>query len=35
MKLTIETDREENGRWIAKVRELTGVLAYDASQEEA
>jgi hypothetical protein len=35
MKLTIETDRENDGRWIAKVPELPGVLAYGATQEEA
>lgn len=35
MKLTIETDREEDGRWIAEVPELPGVLAYGATQQEA
>ncbi len=35
MKLTIETDREDDGRWIAEVPELPGVLAYGATQEEA
>ena len=28
MNLTIETEQEEDGRWIAEVPELTGVLAY-------
>ena len=28
-------DREEDGRWIAEVPELPGVLAYGSSQEEA
>jgi predicted RNase H-like HicB family nuclease len=35
MKLTIETDREDDGRWIAEVPELAGVLAYGVTQEEA
>lgn len=35
MKLTIETDREEDGRWIAEVPELPGVLCYGATQQEA
>ncbi len=35
MKLTIEFDREEDGRWIAEVPALPGVLAYGASKQEA
>jgi predicted RNase H-like HicB family nuclease len=35
LKLTIETDREEDGRWIAEVPELPGVLAYGTSRQEA
>ena len=35
MKLTIETEREEDGRWLAEVPELPGVLAYGQSPEEA
>jgi predicted RNase H-like HicB family nuclease len=35
MNLTIETDREDDGRWIAEVPELPGVLAYGASRDEA
>ncbi len=35
MKLTIETDREDGGRWMAEVPELPGVLCYGATQEEA
>lgn len=35
MRLTLETDREDDGRWIAEVPELPGVLAYGATQEEA
>ena len=32
---TIQHEREEDGRWIAEVPELPGVLAYGASAEEA
>ena len=35
MNLTIETEREEDGRWIAEVSDLSGVLAYGQSREEA
>jgi predicted RNase H-like HicB family nuclease len=35
MKLTIETDREEDGRWIAEAPELPGVLCYGATRPEA
>ncbi|MBC8048548.1 MAG: type II toxin-antitoxin system HicB family antitoxin [Chitinophagales bacterium] len=35
MNLTIETDREDDGRWIAEVPELPGVLAYGATRHEA
>ncbi len=30
--LTIEIDREQDGRWIAEVPELPGVLAYGATE---
>ncbi|MFZ1415355.1 MAG: type II toxin-antitoxin system HicB family antitoxin [Defluviicoccus sp.] len=33
--LTVETEQEEDGRWIAQVRDLPGVLAYGASRAEA
>ena len=33
--LTIDVDREEDGRWIAEVLELPGVLAYGSSEAEA
>jgi predicted RNase H-like HicB family nuclease len=33
--LRIEVDREEDGRWIAEVAELPGVLAYGGSETEA
>lgn len=35
MHLTVETEREDDGRWIGEVPELPGVLAYGASREEA
>lgn len=33
--LLIEFDREEDGRWIAEIAELPGVMAYGASRDEA
>jgi predicted RNase H-like HicB family nuclease len=33
--LRIEIDREEDGRWIAEIPALPGVLAYGASPAEA
>ena len=33
--LMIEIDREEDGRWIAEVQELPGVLAYGETRDEA
>lgn len=33
--LQIELDREADGRWIAEVADLPGVLAYGSSQDEA
>lgn len=35
MKITVECEREEDGRWLAEVLELPGVFAYGASSEEA
>jgi predicted RNase H-like HicB family nuclease len=35
MSFTLECEREEDGRWLAEVSELPGVLAYGASAEEA
>jgi len=35
MDLRIETEIEEDGRWIAEVPQLPGVLAYGATEEEA
>lgn len=35
MDLRIETELEEDGRWIAEVPQLPGVLAYGATADEA
>ena len=35
MNLTIETEQEDDGRWIAEIPELSGVLAYGATRDEA
>jgi predicted RNase H-like HicB family nuclease len=34
MNLTVEVEREDDGRWIAEVLELPGVLAYGDSRED-
>lgn len=34
-KLQIEFDREDDGRWIAEIPSLPGVMAYGTTQEEA
>jgi len=31
----IELDREDDGRWIAEIADLPGVLCYGASRDEA
>jgi predicted RNase H-like HicB family nuclease len=33
--LRIETEREDDGRWIAEVPSLPGVLTYGATEAEA
>ncbi len=33
--MKIEIDREDDGRWIAEVPDLPGVLVYAQSKEEA
>jgi len=35
MDFQFEFDREEDGRWIADIPELPGVMAYGASRGEA
>ena len=34
-KLMIETDREDDGRWLAEVSALPGAMAYGRTREEA
>jgi predicted RNase H-like HicB family nuclease len=33
--MNIEIDREEDGRWIAEVPDLSGVMAYGQTREDA
>jgi predicted RNase H-like HicB family nuclease len=35
MRFSIEIERESDGRWIAEVTDLPGVLAYGSSEKEA
>ncbi len=35
LTLTIETDREEDGRWIAEAVEIPGAIVYGGTAEEA
>jgi predicted RNase H-like HicB family nuclease len=35
VNFNIECEREEDGRWLAEVPQLPGVLAYGASADEA
>ena len=35
MPLTIEIEQEEDGRWLAEVSELPGVLTYGQTRQEA
>lgn len=35
MTFKVEVEQEKDGRWIAEVVELPGVLAYGATAEEA
>ena len=35
MNLTIELDREMDGRWIADIPEVPGVTVYGSTREEA
>ena len=35
VNLSIELDREDDGRWIAEALELPGVMAYGETREEA
>jgi len=35
MPLTVEVEQENDGRWLAEVSELPGVLAYAQTREQA
>ncbi len=35
MPFRIDTEQEEDGRWIAEILDIPGVLAYGSSREEA
>ena len=35
MTFTIELEREQDGRWIAEIADLAGVMAYGADKAEA
>lgn len=35
MPFKIDTEQEEDGRWIAEILDLPGVLSYGSSREEA
>jgi predicted RNase H-like HicB family nuclease len=35
MPLTIEVEQEDDGRWLAEVPELAGVLTYGKTRQEA
>ncbi len=35
MNFNIECEQEEDGRWLAEVPELPGVMAYGSSAEQA
>ena len=35
MVLNVETEQEEDGRWIAEVPQIPGALAYGSTRQEA
>ena len=35
MNYNVEIEREEDGRWIGKIADLPGVMAYGDSRDEA
>jgi len=35
MQFKLDTEQEEDGRWIAEISDLPGVLAYGKSRKEA
>ena len=35
MSLHVESEQEEDGRWLAEIPQLPGVMAYGSTREEA
>lgn len=35
MKYTIETEQEDDGRWIAEIPEIPGIMKYGETREKA
>ena len=35
VRFRIETEREEDGRWIAEITDIPGVLAYGTTKDQA
>jgi hypothetical protein len=35
MKYTIETEQEDDGRWLAEILEIPGVMKYGETREKA
>ena len=35
MRFCIETEQEQDGRWIAEITDIPGVLAYGPTKEQA
>lgn len=35
MKFTVESEQEEDGRWLAEVLELPGVMVYGQTKQKA
>ena len=35
MHLTVETEREDDGRWIAEIPQIAGAMVYGRTREEA
>jgi len=35
MRYIVEVERENDGRWLAEIADLPGVMAYGVSREEA
>jgi len=35
LRFTIDTEREDDGRWIAEIPELPGVMAYGTTRNDA